>query len=195
MSLPAHHCSFEVSCTGRFQPALLRHSPQDAGLGRGGPHQQLGGLVGGPAGGQDPLGWRRTSFIVLIGAAGQAFRRGRGECSWSLLCEACGLCWEDWEAGGHLLARLWSHVRACPTLLPSRRCCPLPRAPAGTLGPAPLCGPLRVAWASLHHGCLGEAVFPVWGLSAPKAGVLANKGETAWPLRTQPQKSHGVTFC
>ena len=44
------------------------------------------------------------------------------ECGWSLHCEACGLCWEDWETGGHLLARLWSHLRACPTLLPGRRC-------------------------------------------------------------------------
>lgn len=63
-----------------------------------------------------------------------------------------------------LLARLWSHLRALshsPARQACASCCP---DPSRALGSKDLCVALLcVAWASFHHGCLGEAVFPVSG--------------------------------
>ena len=137
-------------------------------------------------------GYNTMSFITLTCAVGQAFRKGTMGCRWSLLHEAWGLSYEDWEAGGHLVARLGDHLRACSTLLSGRWCWLLARTSAGVLSPSTSVWPRHVACASSHHGGLGEAVLPTWGLGAPKAGVPAHKGEAARP---QPQKSHSLTYA
>ena len=121
-------------------------------------------------------GYNTMSFITLTCAVGQAFRKGAMGCRWSLLHEAWGLSYEDWEAGGHLVARLGDHLRACSTLLSGRWCWLLARTSAGVLSPSTSVWPRHVACASSHHGGLGEAVLPTWGLGAPKGRGPGSQG-------------------
>lgn len=50
---------------------------------------------------------------------------------------------------------------------------------------------LSVSWASLEHGNL--EVVELLKCQVRSSG-LVNKKEVTWPLKTQPQKSHGIIF-